>query len=69
MQEQIDAVQRMQEYIEAHLFERITLNALAEVSCYSPWYAHRLFLKWLDLTPADYIRRLRLSKSALMLRD
>lgn len=69
MQEQILAVQRMQDYIEAHLCEEITLADLARVSLFSPWYARRLFIQWTNLTPADYIRRLRLSKSALRLRD
>lgn len=69
MKEQIDAVRRMQAYIREHLYENITLNDLAEASLYSPWYSHRLFLKWTEYKPADYIRRLRLSKSALILRD
>lgn len=69
MQEQIEAVQRMQDYIEAHLTERITPADLAWASLYSPWYSYRLFVRWTGLTPADYIRRLRLSHSALRLRD
>lgn len=69
MKEQIEAVQRMQDYIDAHLYGNITLAALASASLYSPWYSHRLFVRCLNLTPADYIRRLRLSKSALKLRD
>lgn len=69
MREQIEAVQRMQNYIEQHLFDVITLADLAKVSLFSPWYAHRLFAKYTGKTPADYIRRLRLSRSALMLRD
>lgn len=68
-QPQIDAVQRMQDYIEAHIAENITLADLAKVSLYSPWYSYRLFTEHVELTPADYIRRLRLSKSALKLRD
>lgn len=69
MDERIKAVQRMQDYIEEHLEETITLGKLAEVSLYSPWYSYRLFHQYLNTTPADYIRRLRLSKSALKLRD
>ncbi|MHB1153928.1 MAG: helix-turn-helix transcriptional regulator [Eubacteriales bacterium] len=69
MEEQILSVQRMQDYIEAHLYENITSADLARVSLYSPWYSYRLFTRWLNNTPADYIRRLRLSKSALRLRD
>ena len=69
MQEQIDAVQRMQDYIGSHLTEEITLADLAGVSLFSPWYSYRLFTRQTGTTPADYIRRMRLSKSALKLRD
>lgn len=43
MNEQILAVQRMQDYIDAHLEETITLAALSQVSLFSPWYSYRLF--------------------------
>lgn len=69
MKEQIEAVQRMQDYIKEHLYEDISLAALARVSLYSPWHSYRLFTQWLNITPADYIRRLRLSTSAIKLRD
>lgn len=69
MEEQVEAVQRMQDYIDAHLFEEITPAGLSRASLYSPWYSYRLFRKWLNMTPADYVRRLRLSKTALRLRD
>ena len=65
----IEAVQRMQDYIEANLDNNITTADLASVSRYSPWYSYRLFVELLHMTPAVYIRRLRLSKSALRLRD
>ncbi len=69
MDEQIKAVQRMQDYISEHLSENITLAVLSEVAYFSPWYCYRLFIQHTNMTPADYIRRLRLSKSALKLRD
>lgn len=69
MDEHIEAVQRMQDYIESHFMENITMADLARVSMYSPWYSYRLFQQYLDMTPFVYIRRLRLSKSALRLRD
>ena len=69
MDEHIEAVQRMQDYIEANLDTNITMADLANVSKYSPWYSYRLFVDLLHMTPAVYIRRLRLSKSALQLRD
>ncbi len=69
MQEQILAVQRMQDYIEEHFNETITLAELSKVALFSPWYSYRLFKEYTNYTPADYIRKLRLSKSAMRLRD
>ena len=69
MKEQAEAVQRMQDYIGEHRIEAITLADLARVSLFSPWHSYRLFKQWTGLTPSDYIRRLRLSTSALKLRD
>ena len=69
MDEHIEAVQRMQDYIETNLDKNITTADLANASRYSPWYSYRLFVELLHMTPAVYIRRLRLSKSALRLRD
>lgn len=69
MQEQIEAVQRMQDYIEIHLTEDITLADLSKVALFSPWHTRRIFIANLGVTPSDYIRKLRLRKSALRLRD
>ena len=69
MDEHRKAVQKMQDYIAAHLDQNITMADLARVSQYSPWYSYRLFAVLLHMTPAVYIRRLRLSESALRLRD
>lgn len=69
MEEHIEAVQRMQNYIHMNLTTNITMADLARASMYSPWYSYRLFVQLLNMTPSVYIRRLRLSKSALRLRD
>ena len=69
MKERIEAVQRMQDYIESHWQEAISLADLSEASHFSPWYSARLFKELTGLSPADYIRRLKLSRSALRLRD
>ena len=65
MKEQILAVQRMQDYIEAHLEQEITPADLAGASMFSPWHSYRLFRQYTGCTPSEYLRRLRLSKSAL----
>jgi len=69
MDDRILAVQRMQDYIEEHLQEQVSLGDLARASLFSPWYAHRLFTHMTGCTPAEYIRRWRLSESAMCLRD
>lgn len=68
MTEQIMAVQRMQDYIEEHMEEEITLAGLAGASLFSPWHSYRLFREYLGITPAQYVRRRRLSNSALRLK-
>ncbi len=69
MNEQMEAVQRMQEYIEGHLEEELTLTQLSEVSLYSPWHSYRLLKNYLGATPAEYIRKLRLTRSAMRLKQ
>lgn len=63
------AVQRMQDYIERHIAEDVTMAQLSAAALFSPWYAYRLFRDYTGLTPAEYVRRLRLSKSALRLKN
>ena len=69
MKEQILAVQRMQDYIETHLDEKIGLSELSQVSLFSPWYSYRIFQEYTGMTPAHYIRRFRLAKAALRLKN
>jgi len=67
--EAIKAVENMQRYIENNLCNNITLKQLSKAAGYSPWHAARLFKEVTKKTPFDYIRALRLSKAALILRD
>jgi AraC-like DNA-binding protein len=62
--EKVIAVQRMQDYIDAHIKEPITLRQLAEAANYSPWHSARLFKELTGKAPFEYIRALRLSKAA-----
>lgn len=68
-QQNIEAVQRMQRYIAEHLDQHLSLEQLARAGGYSPWHAARAFKKWTGRTPLAYIRALRLSRAALVLRD
>lgn len=58
------AVVRMQDYIDGHLNEPITLIQLACAAGYSPYHAAHLFSYSLGISPLKYIRRLRLSAAA-----
>ena len=69
MEEARKAVRKMQDYIHDHISEEISIGDLAKAASFSPWYARRLFIRYLGMTPAVYIRRLKLSRSALKLRD
>lgn len=63
------AVTRMQTYIDAHLDEEITVHALAQQAGYSPWHCAKMFKEYTNKAPFEYIRQLRLSQAALVLRD
>ncbi|MDF2889970.1 MAG: AraC family transcriptional regulator [Clostridia bacterium] len=67
--EKINAVQRMQDYIEQHITEPITLHMIAQAAGYSPWHSARIFKELLGKTLFEYIRALRLSHAAVRLRD
>ena len=69
MNEQVQAVQRMQDYLEEHVEDEVTLEDLAAVSLFSPWHSYRLFRRLTGMTPADYQRRMRLTHSAARLRE
>ncbi len=63
------AVRKMQDYILSHVHEKISANDLAYAAGYSAWHAQRIFKELIGQPPFDYIRRLRLSQAALVLRD
>ena len=67
--ENINAVQRVQDYIAEHINEPITLYMLSQAAGYSPWYTSRIFKEYTGKTPLEYIRWLRLSRAALELWD
>lgn len=66
--EKISAVQRMQDYIEEHITDPISLQMLARAAGYSPWHSSRIFKELTGKTPFEYIRELRLSQAAIKLR-
>lgn len=67
--DKINAVKRMQDYIDENINKEITLVALAKEAGYSVWHAGRVFKELTGKTPFDYIRVLRLSQAALRLKE
>lgn len=67
--EHINAVSKMQSYIDKHLDDAITLHGLAQEVGYSPWHCAKFFKSLTGKSPFEYIRMCRLSKAALNLRD
>lgn len=65
--QKVMAVQRMQDYIERHICEPITMSELAKQSGYSQWHAARVFKELTGVTPFDYIRGRRLTSAAARL--
>lgn len=61
------SVRKMQDFIDAHLLQPISLSQLAHVSGYSPYHAARLFKEVTGTAPFEYMRMMRLSGSAMVL--
>ena len=65
--DKMKAVQRMQDFIEAHLEEPVTMAGLAGAARYSQWNAARMFKELTGKSPFEYLRLRRLSCAATRL--
>lgn len=57
-------IQKVIDYIGKHLDDKLTLDQLSEVACFSKYHFHRLFTAYTGLSLQQYIRWLRLKRSA-----
>ncbi|RPJ03287.1 MAG: AraC family transcriptional regulator [Candidatus Aminicenantes bacterium] len=55
------------DYIDRNIADDISLDKLAAVACFSPYHFHRIFSAFVGEPPAEYVRRLRLEKAAILL--
>ena len=62
MTDTLDRIERALVFVEAHLFEKVPLAALAEHVGSSPWHFHRLFTALTGETPAAYVWKRRMSE-------
>src|SRR5262245_32297675 len=63
------AVQHAIEHIARNLDEALDLDTLARGACLSPFHFHRVFRGMVGETPIELIRRLRMERAALTLRN
>lgn len=52
------------EFIGKHLDEKLTLNQLSSIACFSKYHFHRIFTAYTGLSLQHYIRWLRLKRAA-----
>lgn len=69
MDEKRLVVRKLQEYMNLHLKEPISLNDLCREVAYSPSYVTKAFKELTGHSPYNYLKALRLSNAAKLLRD
>jgi AraC family transcriptional regulator len=62
-------VNRVLDYVDAHLDEELGLELLARVAAFSPYHFHRLFSALIGEPLGGYIRRVRLEQAASRLEN
>ena len=55
------------DFIDRNIGDDVSLAKLASVACFSPYHFHRIFSSFVGEPPAEYVRRLRLEKAAILL--
>ena len=64
-----EIIRRAQQYISAHIREKLSVPILARMVDVSPSYLTALFHKNLQISPGEYIRRIKLQESKQMIRE
>ncbi len=64
-----EIIRRAQQYISAHIQNRLTVPLVAQNTDVSTSYLTALFRKHLQISPGEYIRRIKLQQSKQMIRE
>ncbi len=64
-----EIIRRAQQYISAHIREKLSVPLVARMVDVSPSYLTALFHKNLQISPGEYIRRIKLQESKQMIRE
>ena len=62
-------IRKAQQYVQAHVEEKLTVTTVAQAIGVSPSYLTALFHKHLEFSPGEYIRRVRLQMSKQLIRE
>ena len=62
-------IRKAQQYVQAHITEKLTVPVVAENIGVSASYLTALFHKHLQLSPGEYIRRIKLQESKQLIRE
>ncbi len=64
-----EIIRKAQQYISAHIREKLSVPGVARMVDVSPSYLTALFHKNLQISPGEYIRRIKLQESKVMIRE
>lgn len=64
-----EIIRRAQQHISTHIFEKLSVPSVARMVDVSPSYLTALFHKNLQISPGEYIRRIKLQQSKQMIRE
>ena len=64
-----DIIRRAQQYISANVRQKLSVPIVAKMVDVSPSYLTALFHKNLQISPGEYIRRIKLQESKQMIRE
>lgn len=64
-----EVIRRAQQYVSAHVREKLTVPLVARKVDVSPSYLTALFHKHLSISPGEYIRRVKLQESKQLIRE
>jgi AraC family transcriptional regulator len=64
-----ERLQRVRDYVEAHLDDDLSLTVLAEIACLSPYHFSRSFKRATGLGPQRYVIQRRVERAKYLLRQ
>ena len=62
-------INKVTDYIHQNIDQPLSLQKMAGIACFSPFHFHRVFTILTGETPTDYIKRTRIEKAALLLKQ